>query len=47
MLAAQRDHNLEEKKAKDARWPNMYGDQDSIPPVTKDMDANAAKRQFK
>jgi len=26
MLAAQRDHNLSEKQAKDSRWPNMYGD---------------------
>jgi len=47
MLAAQRDHNLVEKQAKDARWPNMYGDLDSIPPVAKDMDATAAKRQYK
>ena len=30
-----RDHNLEEKVAKDARWPNMYGDQDPLPEVTQ------------
>ena len=47
MLAAQREHNLVEKDSKNARWPNMYGDQDPIPPVTHDMDANASKRGFK
>jgi len=47
MLAATRDHNLKEKDAKDARWPNMYGDLDAIPAVTKDMDANANRRGFK
>ena len=46
MLAAQKDHNLVEKDSKDARWPNMYGDQDAIPAVTNDMDSTAQKRGF-
>lgn len=46
-MAATRDHNLSEKQAKDARWPNMYGDQDKIPDVTKNMDANSKKREYK
>jgi len=44
MLGAQRDHNLEEKNAKDARWPNMYGDQNPLPEVAKDMVTGADPR---
>ena len=31
MAASTRDANLVEKEAKDARWPNMYGDLDALP----------------
>lgn len=44
MKGAQRDHNLSEKQAKDARWPNMYGDENPLPPVTKDMVGGADPR---
>lgn len=33
MNASTRDHNLTEKEAKDARWPNMYGDLNPLPDV--------------
>ena len=44
MMSAQRDHNLSEKQAKEARWPNMYGDQNALPEVTQNMEANANVR---
>lgn len=47
MLAAQRDHNISEKQAKDERWPNMYGDLNPLPEVQKDMVAGADPRQYK
>lgn len=47
MLAAQRDHNLQEDQDKKARWPNMYGDENPLPDVTKDMVADAAPRTYK
>lgn len=33
MAGSTRDHNLDEKEAKDARWPNMYGDLNPLPDV--------------
>jgi hypothetical protein len=47
MLAAQRDHNLSEAQAKNARWPNMYGDQNPLPDVNQDMVAHADPRGHK
>ena len=32
-----------EKVAKDSRWPNMYGDLNAQPEVTKNMDATSLK----
>jgi len=37
-----RDESRKEKVAKDARWPNMYRDQDALPQVEKDLDINSA-----
>ena len=34
MRADQRDQHLEDKDAKNARWPNMYGDENPLPEVT-------------
>ena len=39
--------NVVEKDAKDARWPNMYGDLDAQPDVSKDMVAGAVPREIK
>jgi len=39
-----RDQHLVDKAAKDARWPNMYGDLNPLPDVKKDMVANASVR---
>lgn len=36
-----------DKVAKDARWPNMYGDLDPQPTVTKDMVSGADSRPIK
>jgi len=36
-----------DKAAKDARWPNMYGDLNPIPDVTKDMVGGADVRNIK
>lgn len=42
-----RDQHLKDKVAKDERWPNMYGDLDKQPDVTKDMVAGAQPRPIK
>ncbi len=42
-----RDTHLDQKDAKDARWPNMYGDLNPLPDVTKDMVAGADPRPLK
>jgi len=47
MMADQRDQHLVDKEAKEARWPNMYGDQNPLPPVALDMNAHADPRQIK
>jgi hypothetical protein len=47
MAAMHRDAHLVEKVAKDARWPNMYGDLNPQPDVTKDMVAGANPRGIK
>ena len=39
-----RDQHLVDKAAKDARWPNMYGDLNPLPDVKKDMVAIAQPR---
>jgi len=44
MTENHRDHALADKTAKDARWPNMYGDLDPLPDVKKDMVAGANPR---
>ena len=46
-MAEHRDANLAEKDAKNARWPNMYGDLNPQPDVTKDMVAGANVREIK
>ena len=47
MAGSTRDTNLVEKEAKDARWPNMYGDLNPLPNVEKDMVAGAQPREIK
>lgn len=47
MAAQHRDQHLVDKDAKDARWPNMYGDLNPIPDVTKDMVGGANVRAIK
>ena len=47
MMEAHRDQHLVDKVAKDDRWPNMYGDLNPLPPVTKDMVAGANPRPIK
>ena len=47
MEAAHKTTNLKEKEEKYARWPNMYGDLNPIPDVTKDMVAGADPRPIK
>lgn len=47
METVHRDANLVEQQAKNARWPNMYGDLDPIPDVKKDMVAAAQPRPIK
>lgn len=44
MNAAQSIHNQQETQDKNARWPNMYGDLDKLPEVTKDMVQGAVSR---
>ena len=44
MAEAHRDQHLSDKTAKDARWPNMYGDLDPLPEVQKDMVAGSEPR---
>jgi hypothetical protein len=44
MMAAHRDQHLADKTAKDARWPNMYGDLNPLPDVKKDMVTGASDR---
>tara|TARA_B110000503_G_C6912558_1_gene315301 strand:- start:183 stop:323 length:141 start_codon:yes stop_codon:yes gene_type:complete len=46
-MDAHRDANLKERQEKDARWPNMYGDQNPLPDLTKDMVADATVRPIK
>lgn len=41
------DQALVDKVAKDERWPNMYGDLNPQPDVTKDMVAGANVREIK
>ena len=43
-MAEHRDANLNEKDAKNARWPNMYGDLNPLPDVQKDMVGTAVSR---
>lgn len=47
MAEAHRDAHLVEKEAKDARWPNMYGDLNPLPDVEKNMVAGANPREIK
>ena len=47
MAGSTRDHNLDEKVAKDERWPNMYGDLNPDPNVEKDMVGGADPRPIK
>ncbi len=42
MNAQMRDESRKEKVEKDARWPNMYRDQDPLPVVDRDLDLNSA-----
>ena len=44
MMAAHRDQHLADKQAKDASWPNMYGDLNPLPDVKKDMVQGASDR---
>ena len=44
MSAMHRDQHLVDKVAKEERWPNMYGDLNPIPDVTKNMVEGAAVR---
>ena len=44
LMEEHRDQHLVDKAAKDARWPNMYGDLNPLPDVKKDMVANAQVR---
>jgi len=46
-MAEHRDANLAEREAKNARWPNMYGDLNPLPDVAKDMVAEANVRPIK
>ena len=46
-MEAHRDANQAEKLEKDARWPNMYGDQNPLPAISKDMVADATVRPIK
>ena len=41
------DQALVDKVAKDERWPNMYGDLNPQPDVTKDMVEGASVRPIK
>lgn len=36
-----REAALTEKVAKDSRWPNMYLDQEPLPQVDRNLDANS------
>ena len=47
MIKQHSDQAQVDKVAKDERWPNMYGDLDAQPTVTKDMDAGANVRPIK
>lgn len=47
MAGSHRDQHLVDKVAKDERWPNMYGDLNSIPDVQKDMVGGANVRAIK
>ena len=46
-MGEHRDANLMERDAKNARWPNMYGDLNPLPDVTKDMVGGANPRPIK
>jgi len=41
MQMEMRSNNQGEKIQKDNRWPNMYGDQDPLPVVGKNLDKNS------
>jgi len=47
LMEAHRDQHLSDKVAKDERWPNMYGDLNPLPNVTKDMVGGANPRPIK
>jgi len=44
MVGANRDQALLDKTAKDARWPNMYGDLNPLPEVKKDWSLNPTQK---
>ena len=46
-MGEHRDANLQERDAKNARWPNMYGDLNALPDVVNDMVAKADPRPIK
>lgn len=46
-MADHRDQHIVDKQAKDERWPNMYGDQNPLPEIQRDMVANADPRPIK
>ena len=43
-MEQQRDQHLVDRKEKDERWPNMYGDLDPLPDVKRDMVRGADPR---
>ena len=47
MVKEHSDQAKLDKTAKDERWPNMYGDLNPQPTVTKDMVAGADVRPIK
>ena len=47
MIKEHSDQAKLDKTAKDERWPNMYGDLNPQPTVTKDMVAGAEVRPIK
>lgn len=44
LMTEHRDQHVVDAEAKNARWPNMYGDQNPQPDVAKDMVAGANTR---
>lgn len=43
-MAEHRDQHVIDAQAKNERWPNMYGDQNPQPDVTKNMVAGGDNR---